>query len=208
MEVQLKELIQKIKKQGIAQAENKAQAIENDANKKAATIIKQANKDAEKIIAEAKQQAASFKTSSEQAIQQAGRDLLLMLKTKIMALFDSFLQAEVKQTLKKEMLKDLLGKVIKSWIDKGITDIEIMVSSADLKILKSYCLSKFAGNMKKGITIKPLSTIEAGFRIMEKGGTAYYNITDQGITEFLLEYLSPKISAILTEMKMEKKNFM
>ena len=60
-------------------------------------------------------------------------------------------------------------------------------------------MTKCASEMKKGIVIKALPDIKAGFRIMEKDGTAYYNITEEGIAEFLGEYLNPKLAGLFTQ---------
>ncbi len=54
MEVQLKELIEKIKKDGVETAEGKASQIVKDAEAKAAGIVAKANSDAAQITAKGK----------------------------------------------------------------------------------------------------------------------------------------------------------
>jgi V/A-type H+-transporting ATPase subunit E len=199
MDVQLQELLEKIKDKGIKQAEKEAERIKLAAEEKAKEIIAQAKNKAEQLIEEAKKEIASFKQSTDQALKQAARDLILSLKTQIQTLFDTVIRTEAHSLLKSKVLEDILLTVIKAWIEKGITNITLMVAPPDLERLEKFLLSKCASEMKKGMVIKPLPEIEAGFRIMETNGTAYYNITDQGIAEFFKEYLNPKLKFLLEE---------
>ncbi|MBN1799450.1 MAG: V-type ATP synthase subunit E [Spirochaetales bacterium] len=199
MEVQLQDLIDKIKTKGIKQAEAEADKIRSSALAEAKKITNQAKKDAEQLLDKTKQEIASFKQSADQALQQAGRDLILALKAEIQTLFDTVLKAEVKAVLQSKVLEDVLLLVVKEWVKKGISDISLMVSAEDLKKLEKFLLTKCASEMKKGIVIKALPDIKAGFRIMEKDGTAYYNITEEGIAEFLGEYLNPKLADLFKQ---------
>jgi len=197
MEVQLQELLTKIQNEGIKEAEKQAQKIKQEAEKNAAEIIWKAKKQAEDILARAKNEAYSFEASGKQAVMQAGRDLILELKARITELFNAVIQNELQKSLKEKVLEDIITTLIKTWVKKGITDIEIMLSPADKKRVKDYLFGKMALEMKKGITIKPIPEIKSGFRIMEKNGTAYFNITDSGIAECLSEYLNPKLASLL-----------
>ncbi len=199
MEVQLQELINKIKNKGIKQAEAEADEIRTAALTQAKKITDQAKKESEQLIEKAKKDISSFKQSADQALQQAARDLILALKAKIQALFDKVLKAEVQSALKDKILEDILLAVVKEWLKKGINNIILMVAPQDLKKLEKFLLSKCASAMKKGVVIKALPEIKAGFRIMEKDGTAYYNITDEGIAEVLSEYLNPQLAGLFKE---------
>ena len=55
MEIQLQELIEQIKKDGVCAAEEKSAAIINEAEATAARIIAEARAEADKMIADAKQ---------------------------------------------------------------------------------------------------------------------------------------------------------
>ena len=69
----------------------------------------------------------------------------------------------------------------------------------DLEKLEKQLKSRLAGELKKGVELKPFPEIEAGFRIAMEDGSAYYNFTDQGIAEILAEFLNPKIAEIVQE---------
>ena len=51
--------------------------------------------------------------------------------------------------------------------------------------------------MKKGVEIMASSQLQAGFRVSEKGGSAYYDFSDRGITDVLMDFLNPKVAEIL-----------
>lgn len=76
MEVQLQELIGQIKKQGVDAAEIEAEAILNSAKEQAEKIVSEAQREAEHILLDAKNETEKMTRASEDAIRQAGRNLL------------------------------------------------------------------------------------------------------------------------------------
>ncbi|MBO5305996.1 MAG: V-type ATP synthase subunit E, partial [Clostridia bacterium] len=77
MEIQLQELIDQIKKDGVATAEAEAKTIVETARSDAEKIIFGAQAQADKILTDAKTEAERMTKSSEDAIRQAGRNLLI-----------------------------------------------------------------------------------------------------------------------------------
>ena len=69
MDVQLQELIDKIKRDGVAVAENSASEMISNAEKEAKRIIDNAKREAENIIDQAKEEANRFEKSSEDSIK-------------------------------------------------------------------------------------------------------------------------------------------
>ena len=80
MDVQLQELIDKIKKDGVTAAEKEAAKIIADADKKAAAIIKNAEEQAEQIKKDAMAETKRMQKASDEAIVQAGRNMLISFK--------------------------------------------------------------------------------------------------------------------------------
>ena len=114
MEVQVKELIDKIKTDGIKSAEDKAAQIVKDAQAKAESIVADAKKEASVIVADAEEKAAKSKVSGEEAIKQAGRDLVLNIREKITDLFDVILKEESKGAMDEKLMGDVIVKLISS----------------------------------------------------------------------------------------------
>ena len=197
MEAQLKELIDKIKSEGVAEAEEKAKQIEEEAQQQASAVVAEAQKKAEQIVSEAKENAERFEQTGKKALQQAGRDLVLNLKASITGLFESVVTREIKESLTPDALEKMITHIIKAWQKEGIKGIEVLLSPEDLKKLEKGLMNKLSAEMKKGVELKPIPEIQAGFRIGEKDGSAYYDFTDKGIAEHLAQHLSPKLAECL-----------
>lgn len=80
MDVQLQELIDRIKKDGVASAEVSARSIIAEAEKKAASIIKEAELKADSIIRNAKSETERMEAASKDSITQAGRNLIISFR--------------------------------------------------------------------------------------------------------------------------------
>ena len=83
MEIQLQELIEQIKKDGVQAAEAQAEAIINAANAEADRIVADAKAQAEKLVADAKAENERTVKSAEDAIRQAGRNLLISFRESV-----------------------------------------------------------------------------------------------------------------------------
>ena len=80
MEIQLQELIDQIKKDGVEAAETQAEAILTAAKAEADKIISDAKSQAEKLMLDAKAENERTVKSGEDALRQAGRNLLISFR--------------------------------------------------------------------------------------------------------------------------------
>ena len=122
MDVQLQELIDKIKKDGVAAAEKDAAKIIADSEKKAEAIIEEAQSKAAEIIKSAQSETKKMEKASEEAIIQAGRNMLLSFKDALINEFDGL----IKDGTEKALSKDVLGKL---WNDDSIDSKEACILS-------------------------------------------------------------------------------
>ena len=199
MDVQLQELIDKIKSEGIKSAEKEASRVLKDAQHKANDIIAEAHNEASGIIAKARQEVQRFERTAKDAVAQAGRNTILSLRTRITELFDALIVQQTREAYTPEVLEEAIVSLIKSWSKKQLPNLQVLLSSSDLKKVEKQLKIRLAAELKKGVELKPFPEIGAGFRIAMKDGSAYYNFSDQGIAEILAEYLNPKIAEIVQE---------
>jgi V/A-type H+-transporting ATPase subunit E len=199
MDVQLQELIEKIKSEGIKSAEQESARVLKDAQHKANDIIAAAHNEASGIVAKAQKEVRRFEHSAKDAVAQAGRNTILSLRTRITELFDALIAEQTKEAYTTKVLEEAIVSLIKSWSKKQIPNLQVLLSSSDLKKVEKQLKSRLAAELKNGVELKPFPEIQAGFRIAMKDGSAYYNFTDQGIAEILAEYLNPKIAEIVQE---------
>ncbi len=193
MTMELKNLIDKIKKDGVEQAENEAAKIVTDANNQAKNIIDQAQKQSQDIIAKAQKEAESFKVSSEQALKQAARDSLLTLRGRVTEFFARVVKKNVQDELNPTVLQDIILQAVEHCIKKGIMDIEVVVSAADKQALEKRLFSSLRKEAREKVLLKAGNGIEKGFRIGERDKNSYLDFTDQAIAEGFKRYLNPKL---------------
>ncbi len=197
MDVQVKELIEKIKTDGVKSAEENSSRIVSEAEKKAASIIENAEKEAAEIKSQAQNEASRMEQAGKEALKQAGRDLLLGVKKDVEALFDRVLQAGTAEVLSGDSLKDAIVAILKSWKDGDVSDLSVLVAPEALKAMESQLNAELKAEIEKGLEIKPFSDLDAGFRISVKDGRAFYDFSDKELMELLSKYLNPALMSTL-----------
>ena len=197
MDVKLESLIAKIKQDGIEEAKKVSRDIIKKAKAEAEGIIKKASLKAEEIEEQAKTSAAKLRSNSQDSLKQASRDLVLTLKTELVALFDRILKQKCGEALSAEFMAGLITKIIEKWSPKSSLDWEVLVSKADKEKIAKLLKASLRNQAKTIIEVKVSKAIDKGFRIGIKGEDLHYDFTDQSILEALGEFLNPSLSAIL-----------
>ena len=202
MEIQLQELIDQIKKNGVEQAENEAEKIINSANEKAEEIIRDAQTKANSIITNAKNENQQIVKSSEDAIQQAGRNLLISFRESVERELNIILSQSVDNLYSSEALSKIIIDVIEGWTQKpDIDDLSVILNSDKLVLLENTILSGLKDRLISGITLKPNDNFNGGFRVLIENECAYYDYSTETVVDMLSNYLSPKIVKLLKEVE-------
>ena len=197
MEIQLQELIDKIRKEGIESASEEAARIKRDAEAEAARIIAAAQKEAEGIASQAKADAERAEKVGIAALEQAGRNLILSFKAEIQGFLDKLVIDTVSSSYSADVIKGLLPDLIKNWAVKNTDSLSVLLSEEDLKKLDNAFKASLASALKGGVSLKPEKTISSGFRIVEKDGSAFYDFSAEAVAGMLSAYLSPKLAGTL-----------
>lgn len=198
MDVQLQELIDKIKQDGVATAESEAAKIIATAEKKAESIISSANEKAEEIKKTAKVEAEKMEKAGEEAIIQAGRNMLLSFRDSLVGELNVLIQAETAKAESKYVLSKLIPETVKAWAkNTDASELSVLLSEKDLKELESTFTSELKAEISKGLEIKPDKTLQAGFRIGVNNGAAFYDYSAESLAEMFSTYLNPKIAGLM-----------
>ena len=198
MDVQLQELIDKIKKDGVASAENSAGKIIAEAEKKAAAIIKEAESKADSIIKSAKAETERMEKASEDAITQAGRNLIISFRDGINREVSALVQAETEKAYDKDLLKKLIPETVKAWAaNPSSDDLSVLLPSKDLKALEASLKSALKAKISKGLEIKGDASLNSGFRIGAKNGSAFYDFSADEVASLFSAYLNPKTTELM-----------
>lgn len=200
MEIQLQDLIEQIKKNGVEVAEEKAEAIIEAAKTEADKIISNAKAEADKILASAKETNERMVTSSEDAIRQAGRNLLISFRESVSKELNAILNQNVTEVYSSEKLAELIIKVVEAWAkNPDAENIAVILNSESLNKLESVIIAGLKEKMLNGITLKAGDNFDGGFRIAVNNGSAYYDYSTEAVVEMLSNYLSPKVTELLRE---------
>lgn len=205
MEVQLQEIIDKIKTDGVQSAEEKANVILQDAKNEAAKILEKARVEATRILDEGKIEAERFEKASISSIEQASRNTLLSFKVGVTDALSSLIQIETAKAYNADVLKTLIPETVKAFIAKeGEDDLTIVLSEDNAKKLSSELLVAFKNELSKNVEIKANDEIAGGFRIGIKDGAAYYDFSAEAVANMFSKYLNPKVTKILNSVVEEK----
>ncbi len=195
MDVKLDSLIEKIKKDGIEEGQKTADELIQTAKKEAAAIIAKAKKEAEKIIDDGNKQAEKLRSNAEADIKQAGRDAELLLKEKIVALFDNVFKKEVATALKPEFVSELIKQIVAGWVKNNKADV--VINEQDQQQLEKLLFAGINNELRNTIFLRVSQDISTGFRIGLKDEQVYYDFTDRTFAELLKTLINPKLKAIL-----------
>lgn len=200
MEIQLQELIDQIKKEGVESAEKQAQEIIESAKAEAEKITANAQAQADKILENAKSENERFVKSGEDAIRQAGRNLLISFRESVSREMDAILNKSVNDLYASESLAQIIINAIEGWANKpDAENIEVILNSDSLNALEDKILAGIKEKMLSSVTLKANDNFDGGFRISVNNGTAYYDYSAEAVVEMLSNYLSPKITELLKE---------
>lgn len=198
MEIQLQELIDQIKKEGVEVSKAEAETILNNAKADAEKIVADAKAEAEKILANARLENERMVKSSEDAIRQAGRNVLISFRESVTKELNAILNENINAVYSSEKLAEIIIKVVEGWGARpDAENIAVILNSDSLNALEETLLAGIKQKMLSGVTLKPNDAFIGGFRIAVNEGTAYYDYSAEAVVEMLSTYLSPKVTELL-----------
>ena len=200
MEIQLQELIDQIKKDGVGAAETEAQSILDSAKAEAEKIIADAQAEAEKLMLNAKKENERVVKSGEDAIRQAGRNLLISFRESVARELKAIVGETVTAVYAPDSLEKIVVSAVESWAVKSdVEDLTVILNEEDRKQLEDSALAELKNRLTKGITLKANDNFDGGFRIAVNNGSAYYDYSAEAVIDMLSAYLSQKVTALLKE---------
>ncbi len=197
MTEEIKDLITKIKNEGIKAAQDKSSQIELQAQALAGNIIKDAKAAAEKIIRDAKRDAEQYRSSTEALLKQSGRDMLLSLKKEITSMLGIIIKRNIRVSLTPEEMLKIIHSLIKSSTQKE--GMAVTLRKEDLKKIHDGLLSELSEEMKKRIILKPSDEISSGFTISYDAGKSLFDFSEEALAAYISAYLKPELNEILKD---------
>jgi len=201
----IKNLIEKIQKEGVKAAEDKARQIEEEARLRASQIIDKAKSQAEMIIYDAKDKAAKMEESTKSSLKQAGRDLLISVKKEINTMLNKIIVSNIKQSLDSGELLKVITALVKEYKGKDKGEIIISLNKQDLEKLEKGFLGELKEEIKKGVTLRPSEDITGGFIISYDLGKSHFDFTDKALADYIGSCIKPKLGEIFKQAVSDDK---
>jgi V/A-type H+/Na+-transporting ATPase subunit E len=196
MAVQVQEIIDRIRTEGVDAAKAEAERINAEALARAQGVIADAEARAKTLMAEAAARAERETEAGRAALAQAARDTVLLLKKEIQGLLDAVVARDAKAAMKGDALKDLLPAAIKA-MASGQGGAVISLAEEDRDRLEAYFRSSISSLFKDGVELKSNPRLKSGFRVALKDGGAYCDFSAEAVAEALCQLLNPTLAEIM-----------
>ncbi len=175
MEIQIQDLVQSIKHDGIEEAKKEAAAVVDAAKVQAQEIIEDAKKEATKMIENANREIESSKS----LVKQAQRDAVLSIKKELESYLDGLLSSEVSKAMK----GDEMSKVIIAALNGEDPSKYVL----EVKAVNEKIKQDLAKEIEKGLELRPVKG--SGAKLCLKDGSGFYDLSDDEIAKLLKPFL-------------------
>jgi len=196
-DVQLKELIDSIHRDGVDKARQEGEEMGRLAREKAAALVAEAQAQAEALLAGARREKEQLERSGRESLQQAGRDLVLKVRRQLEALFAALLREKASQALQDRDIIAAIVAMVSRWTPEQRQELDVLLPEGQGEALARALRQALAAKIAQGIEIKVSPDVRDGFRVSEKDGHAYYDFSAAGIAENLSVFLNPVLAGIL-----------
>ena len=209
-------LIERLKEQGIAAGQEKAESIVLDAQKRAEWIINEATLEAQQLINDAKAETEAIKVAAEDALKLATRDAFLKLRD---ALSGSFRREVMRVVGKKMAEKKFMEKLIltlagqvrdKTGLDQakhvviqlpqdvaGIDDLRRNTDELRDGALSHFVVDLATDMLHGGVMLEVSGELNRGLLLKLKDDNIVIDFTDEAVAALLMEHLQPRFHALL-----------
>jgi V/A-type H+/Na+-transporting ATPase subunit E len=198
MAQEIKDLIAKIQEEGVQAAEAQAAQIKAEAEQGSLKIISEAKIEAQKIIEQANNQVKRLNDSTQAALKQAGRDLLISLRQEIITMLDRLIKTGLRDTLTAEELSKIIAALIKNAPLSLGSQIIVSLNQQDKEKLEKGFLKQLVEETKKTIILKSADGIDSGFVISFDAGKSIFDFSGQALSDYISGCLRPELSQILS----------
>lgn len=196
---ELQGLIDRIQKDGVDKAEAAAAEIVAQAKAQADELMRTAEAKAQAILKQAETDSEVYTRRSVRTLEQAARDIVLLVGGAVTGVAERLLGQAVSQALTTDTIKELLTRLVQTYAQKGMNEsrIEVLLSPEDQAALKQFVSENLRQEMAQGLKVGADARIKRGFTISLEGGRVRHDFTDQAIAESLAEFLRPALADVV-----------
>jgi len=196
----IKDLTDKIYREGIEKANEEAQLVISKSKKEASIIIDDATKEAARIVNQAEKDAlhiaerikTDLRLSSQQSLGVLRKEITELIQVKVL---EEPLQKAFKDH---EFMQKMLEMVINKWDPmNGDSGLDVLIPKDKIEETEQYYIKKVGTLLNKGLSFTADQNLKNGFEILPKNGNYKICVTDSAFEAFLSTHFKESISEFL-----------
>jgi len=206
----VKELIDRIRDEGVQSARAEADRIITEAKARAARIVSDAKAEAATMKKEAQAAMEREQTAAIEALRMAARDTELELRTAVLSAFEEHVRRLVTDvTMDGSVLRDMIlvlaGKAAEDLIkdrNAAILFPQRLAEDAPPELeefLHRSAVALSGDVLRKGIELIPSSKVQGGARVRLVGDDLEIDLSDEALSEMMLKLLLPRYRKVLAQ---------
>jgi V/A-type H+-transporting ATPase subunit E len=208
------ELIDRLRDEGVRAGRDEAERVVADAEARARWLVEQAQDEATNLIEKARAESQALRSSADDALQVAARDMLLSLRERLTHRFAGEVRRLVSDQLRdKDFLKQLIFEIAgkqREIIDEG-EEVEVLLPRKALEVgelrkdsgelqdgeLTEFVLGITDSMLRDGVTIRVTDSDMEGISARLVKDEIQVEVTADAVSALLLEHLQPRFRALL-----------
>lgn len=198
-DVQLKELIDTIQREGVDKARQESESLLKQARAQADELVSAARARADELLAGTRREQERLERAGRESLQQAARDLMLKVRKQLETLFAALLKEKAGKALGDKEIMAAIATLIANWTPGHQDEIEVLLPKERFDPMAKALRQALASRIAAGIEIRASADVTDGFRISEKDGNAYYDFSAASIAENLAVSLNPVMAGIVAD---------
>ena len=199
MEEQLQSLLDRIRHEGVEQAEAEAASILGEAQERARRVVAEAEAEADRLRRRAEGEAEASRQRGEKALEQAGRDFLLALRKSIEAILRETLRATVATALTPDVVADMLVRLAEAYAahDMNESRVDVLLAAEDREAIAALVMQKYRDLVGQGLTLRADERLDKGFKVSFVDDNLYHDFSLTALAEALAPVLKPPLGEIV-----------
>ncbi len=212
----VQELINRLRDEGVKAGQEKSDQVLRDAQKQASQIVAQAKAEAEEILSKARSEIETERAAANDSLRVAIRDTELKMEAELKADFAAHVKRLVSVELSdREFLRQVIlaiagmaagdkaceGQLVEVLLPQDLFETDergTRLTEKGQDRMRQVVLGISGDMLREGVDLKPSEDISGGIRIRLVGEDLEIDLSDQAISDLLLQNLLPRYRAIVT----------
>lgn len=192
MSDKLKELTDRLYKDGVEKAREEAAAIVADAEARREEMLRDARREADAMVEKARKEAEDLRSRVDNELSLAARQAEDTLKQRLADLLSGgIVDTGTADALNDTgFLKNLILSVTESWAREGtMPEISLVLGDEMKTAFDGELKSALADRLKAGLEVRFSGRVKAGFQIVANDGTYRISFTDDDFSAFFRSFV-------------------